>query len=322
MEAKLPRIVVIGSVYIDMTLRCPQIPAVQQSISSTALTYNVTGAGANSATQAALCGCEVQLISKVGGGALAKMVKQSLAEFGVKTDYLCSTEAKNTGVIVTIVNSLGENATLNYAGANCALSTQDIESAEEIIAAADVCLIHGSMPIDAILCAINIAKLHRTKIVINPARPIKTASDLNDNTEELPLEYLVGNIVISNLYEAAEIVDHSAVNNKIAKLIGSEIITRGAEAAVITMGKKGCMVVDRETTEHVDAFDVNLVDNTGTGDAFAGAFAACCAVDDNLIQSVKFASAAGALACTKFGTIEAMSKKVDIIQLLQKEDIE
>jgi sugar/nucleoside kinase (ribokinase family) len=39
-------------------------------------------------------------------------------------------------------------------------------------------------------------------------------------------------------------------------------------------------------------------------------------------QAVKFASAAGALACTKFGSMETMPKKAEIIQLLQREDID
>jgi sugar/nucleoside kinase (ribokinase family) len=39
-----------------------------------------------------------------------------------------------------------------------------------------------------------------------------------------------------------------------------------------------------------------------------------------LREAAKFASAAGALACTKFGAIEAMPTKAEIIELLQKKD--
>ena len=50
--------------------------------------------------------------------------------------------------------------------------------------------------------------------------------------------------------------------------------------------------------------------------------AAYCAVKDDVREAVKFASAAGALACTKFGSIEALPSKAEIIELLQKEDTE
>jgi sugar/nucleoside kinase (ribokinase family) len=67
---------------------------------------------------------------------------------------------------------------------------------------------------------------------------------------------------------------------------------------------------------------VDWVDRTGSGDAFAGALAAYCGVKHDLRAAVKFASAAGALVCTKFGAIEALPSKADIIQLLQNEDID
>jgi sugar/nucleoside kinase (ribokinase family) len=80
------------------------------------------------------------------------------------------------------------------------------------------------------------------------------------------------------------------------------------------------MVVDRSGADHIPAFEVELVDHTGSGDAFAGALAASCAVRDEIREGVKFASAAGALVCTKFGALEALPTKADIIQLLQRED--
>jgi sugar/nucleoside kinase (ribokinase family) len=87
------------------------------------------------------------------------------------------------------------------------------------------------------------------------------------------------------------------------------------------MGKRGCMVVDRESADHIPAFEVELVDQTGRGDAFAGALAAYCAVKYDVREAVKFASAAGALTCTKFGSIEALPTKAEIIQLLQTREL-
>jgi sugar/nucleoside kinase (ribokinase family) len=99
-------------------------------------------------------------------------------------------------------------------------------------------------------------------------------------------------------------------------------VARGVSYAVITMGRRGCMVVDRNSADHIPAFEVDLVDQTARGDAFAGALAAYFAVDNDVRGAVKFASAAGALACTKFGSIESLPTKAEIIELLQKEDID
>ncbi len=318
MTGRIPKVVVVGGTYVDVAIRCSQIPSNGQSVAGSALSYTATGPGPNQAAEVALCGCEVYLVSKVGGDPFGQMVKANLAEFKVNTDYVYTAEAKNTGTVVTLVNAEGENASLIYTGANGALLPQDLDTAEQIISEADVCLIHGHLPQDSILTAIRWAKVHGTKVILNPARPIEQP---DNQTGALPIEYFSVNILIPNLYEAADITEHSAANIRTAKLIGSELVGRGADAAVITMGRRGCMVVDRDSADHIDAFEIELVDQTCTGDAFAGALAACCAVGDELRKAVKFASAAGALVCTKFGAIEALPTKAEIIELLQKEDI-
>ena len=320
MPGKAPKVVVVGGAYVDMAIRCGQVPSPGQSVNGSSVFYTATGPGPNQSAEAALCGCQVHLISKVGGDPFAQMVKTSLAEFHVNTDFVYSAEAKNTGVVVTLVNAEGENTCLTYTGANSALRSEDIDPAEKIISEADICLIHGELPERAVVTAIRCARLHGTKVILNPAGPIERPGRQNS---ALPVEYFSANILIPNLYEAADIVENSPTGTTrpdTAKLIGSDLVARGAGAAVITMGKRGCLVVDRSGADHIPAFDVDLVDHTGRGDAFAGALAAFCAVKDNLREAVKFASAAGALACTKFGALEAMPAKAEIIELLQKHE--
>ncbi len=319
MPGRTPKVVVIGGTYVDMAIRCSQIPPPGRDVAGSALGYTITGPGPNQAVEAALCGCEVHLISKVGGDPFAEMVKRSLTEYGVNTDFVYTAKAKNTGVIVTLVNAVGENASCYYCGANGALAPQDMEAAEQIIAEADVCVIHGRLPQKAIVKALRFARVHATKVILNPARPMEQHGG---QSSDLPAEYFSVDILIPNLDEAAEITEQTGANIRTAKLIGSDLVARGVGFAVITMGKRGCMIVDRSGADHVPAFAVELADQTGRGDAFAGALAAYCAVEDVMKEAVRFASAAGALACTKFGTIEALPTKAEIIQLLQKEEMD
>jgi ribokinase len=319
MQGRIPKAVVVGGTYVDMAIRCDQIPSPGQSFIGSALSYTVTGPGPNEAAEAAMCGCEVYLISKVGGDPFGQLVKANLDEYNIDTTYLYTAEAKNTGTVVTLVDAAGENASVTYAGANSALLPQDIETAEQIIRESDVCLIHGRLPQAAIVTAIRCAKLHGVTVILNPARPLDQPGK---GGSDIPLEYFSADILIPNLYEAADITEHSAANIHTAKLIGSDLVARGVSSAVITMGKRGCMIVDRIGADHIRAFEIELVDQTCTGDAFAGALAASCAVGDDIRRAVKFASAAGALACTKFGAIESLPTKAEIIELLQKQDIE
>jgi ribokinase len=319
MPERNPKVVVIGGTYTDLAIRCVQIPAAGQVMSGSALSCSIAGPGPVQAIQAALCRCEVHLVSKVGGDVFAQMALKSLAEYQVDTEYVFFAEARDTGIIVTLVNSAGENAICHHTGANSALQPADIELAEERIAQADVCLIHGCFPQEAIVAAIRCANLHGTPVILNPARPLEQAGQPSGS---LPSEYFSADVLIPNLEEAAEITDQLASNIRTAKMIGSDLVARGTPCAVITMGRRGCVVVDRNGADHIPAFAVDLVDKTGSGDAFAGALAACYAVKHNVREAVKFASAAGALVCTKFGVIEALPTKAEIIQLLQREDID
>ncbi|MCP4262861.1 MAG: ribokinase [Planctomycetes bacterium] len=318
MSGRSPEVVIIGGTYIDMDIKCGQIPSPGQSVSGSALSYSLTGPGPNQAIEAALCGCSVHLISKVGGDSFAHTAKMILIEYDVDTEFIYTAEAKNTGVVVTLVNSEGENASCYCSGANSALTSEDIEAAEQVISEADVCMIHGKFQQEVIITAVRCAMVHGTKVILNPAAPLNQQGQSGD----LPADYFTVDILLSNLYEAAEIVDQSAASVRTAKLIGSDLVARGVGSAVITMGRRGCMVVDRNGADQIAGYEVELVDQNASGDAFAGALAAHYAVENNVREAVKFASAAGALACTKFGAIEALPTKADIIELLQKEDTE
>jgi ribokinase len=225
----------------------------------------------------------------------------------------------NTGVIVTLVNAEGENADCICCGANTALLSQDISAAERVICDADVCLIHGELPQDVIISALRCAELYGVRVILNPAKPLEQRGR---ETCDLPIEYFSADLLIPNLDEAADIAEQPAASIRTAKLIGSDLVARGTRYAVITMGKRGCMVIGRDSADHVPAFEIEAVDNTGRGGAFAGALAAYLAVKRDIKGAVQFASAAGALACTKLGAIEALPSKAEIIELLQKTEVE
>jgi ribokinase len=265
MVERIPRVVVVGATYIDMAFKCPEIPSAGHTLSGSELAYTVVGPGPIEAVQAALCGCEVHLVSKVGGDPFGLLAKKVLTDYKVNVDLVMTAQAKNTGVLITLVNAEGENAGCHYAGANCALQPADIEAAEDTIGQADVCLIHGCLPQEAIAAALRCAELHGTKMILNPARP----TDQPGLRGELPDEYFSADILIPNLSEAADITDQSA-SIRTAKMIGSDLVARGCRCAVITMGRRGCMVVDRSGADHIPAFEVELVDHTGSGDRGAG----------------------------------------------------
>ena len=88
MSGRSPEVVIIGGTYIDMDIKCGEIPTPGQSVSGSALSYSLTGPGPNQAIEAALCGCSVHLISKVGGDSFAHTAKMILIEYDVDTEFI------------------------------------------------------------------------------------------------------------------------------------------------------------------------------------------------------------------------------------------
>jgi sugar/nucleoside kinase (ribokinase family) len=70
---------------------------------------------------------------------------------------------------------------------------------------------------------------------------------------------------------------------------------------VVKLGALGCAVFDAAGELRVPAFDVAVVDTTGAGDCFAGAFLAALERGLGLAEAARFANAAAALAVQQLG---------------------
>jgi ribokinase len=75
---------------------------------------------------------------------------------------------------------------------------------------------------------------------------------------------------------------------------------------VITIGEDGAVFADGESTGHLPAPEVDVVDTTGAGDAFVGALAAKLARNASLEEAAAYAVRAGAAAVTREGAQGAL----------------
>ena len=81
----------------------------------------------------------------------------------------------------------------------------------------------------------------------------------------------------------------------------ARILQYGAQAVIVTKGEEGCFITTAAERQHLPAFEVPVVDTTGAGDVFHGAFLSGLQRGYALRQAAQFASAVAALKCTKLG---------------------
>ncbi|PKO15480.1 MAG: carbohydrate kinase family protein [Chloroflexi bacterium HGW-Chloroflexi-10] len=84
-------------------------------------------------------------------------------------------------------------------------------------------------------------------------------------------------------------------------LAGPELLKCGANEVVITDGEKGCWYWDKNLSLHQPAFKVNVIDTTGAGDTFHGAYLYGYLQGWDPQKRLKFASAVAAIKCTRIG---------------------
>jgi sulfofructose kinase len=94
---------------------------------------------------------------------------------------------------------------------------------------------------------------------------------------------------------------------------------RHAPNVVITLGSKGLAWMTREGSGLLPAFPVVAFDTTGAGDAFHGAFAACIAQQLDWDMTLRTASAAAALSCTRMGARPGIPRRAEVEDFLSQE---
>ena len=128
------------------------------------------------------------------------------------------------------------------------------------------------------------------------------------------LEYLVLNET------EAEIIVGQKVTDDNMEEVCSAIQELGPEHIILTLGSRGSYVFDKEVQQYVESFTVKALDSTAAGDTFCGAFAvSLVGQDQDIIESVRFANAAGALSVTRQGAQTSIPDLKSIKEFLARQ---
>ena len=114
-------------------------------------------------------------------------------------------------------------------------------------------------------------------------------------------------------FEDAKIITGKSDYEEAAK----EILSWGPKIVAMKLGKMGCLVCSEDERFKIDPIKVNVVDTTGAGDAFDGAFIARYLEGVSLREVAEFANAAGALTTTGKGAVTPIPRREAVFNLLK-----
>jgi len=301
------RILVLGSLNIDLVQRVPRIPAPGETLKGGDLEIFSGGKGANQACAAARLGADVYMAGKVGRDAFGERLRRELAATGVHTERVGeSGRATGSGTIFVLPD--GENMIVIASGANADISPQFAREVITDLRPGDLLLCQLEIPLEAVQAAVTAAHALGVVTMLDPAPGYPLPDDLLRAID----------ILTPNQTETAILLarTESPENFAEAELAARELQGRGANTVIVKMGALGCLLAQGVAATARPGFLVQAVDTTAAGDTFNGALAASLARDGTLLAATQFANAAAALSVTKPGAIASIPSLDDVEEFL------
>ena len=296
----MPNIIVVGSLNADLVVRAPRFPQPGETITGEDLKIIPGGKGANQSVAAARQGASVAMLGRVGNDSFGPELINNLKHNGVDTAHVQIDAEAATGTATIIVDAHGQNSIVLSPGSNGRVSPADLNTVS--FSDYKLLLLQLEIPLEPVLAAAKRAKEKGLRVLLNPA-PART---LPDELIALP-DFIVPNEGELSLLTNQPVQDVASAENAARALL-----TQGAQTVIVTLGPNGALIVNREVTKHIPAFQVDVVDTTAAGDAFIGGFASALLQNKPLGEAVRSGCACGALAATKFGAQPSMPTKAEV----------
>ncbi len=286
------KILVIGSLNMDLAVEVDHIPEVGETILSSSFGAAPGGKGANQACAVGRLVGGCAFIGAVGNDGYGKILQESLQNFRVDTKGLITKPEKATGMAVVMVNKEGNNSIVVVPGANGALTPQDIEGHQNLVEESELLVMQLEIPLETVLYAAKLAKSLGKTVILDPA-PVP------ENFPEELYQYI--DILKPNETELARLTGISAKGTGYVQ--GAEALRRkGVKNVLVTLGEKGAYLdSEKEGRAEIPPFPVKAVDTTAAGDAFTAAVAARLAEGNSLWEAAGFAARVSSIVVTRKG---------------------
>ncbi len=270
------------------------------------------GCAVNTATALVRLGLPVEVIGRIGTDPFGDFILDQLHGRGIGARGVSRDPEVNTSATMVMVDPDGERRFVHYLGANACLKLDDVDF--DMIEEASILHIAGALVlpgIDGEPTAQLLARAHSAGVTTfldvvwdDTGRWMKLLGS------SLPhVDYFV-----PNLTEAQAITGLDDPED-----VALALLDKGVGTVAVKMGADGCLVMTRNGERlRVPAYQVDVVDATGAGDAFAAGFIAGVWLDWPFEQTARFANAVGALSVTGLGASGGLRSLPEVLAFMDE----
>ena len=244
------------------------------------------GMAATAAVALTRLGGKAAFCGRAGDDDVGRTMKQELAEYGVDVSQFKLFPDARSSVSAVLVSSDGERMIVNFSGENIPdnadwLDLDDVKNCSAVLA--DVRWVEGAETLYAK------ARKHGIPTVLdgeNASSEVFSAL--------LPLtDHAIFSLPGLCSFSGHRIADHAETLQSVR--------AHGCRVAAVTLGAQGALWLDEMGLHHQPAFSTNVVDTTGAGDVFHGAYALAISEGMTTPDAMRFSSAVAALKCSHHG---------------------
>jgi sugar/nucleoside kinase (ribokinase family) len=287
-----PLFVTVGAHVLDVHAKYVEtIPEGQGGALIEEIRVSPAGAAGGTAITCAKLGARTVTVGAAGEDDLGDLLVTMLGRLGVETDHIARKEGVQTSASVLPIRPNGDRPALHVIGANGSIAREDIPW--DVIEQADTLHLGGPEFLQ---------ELGPEILSFCREHGVRTSADvLADGWPEL----------LDLIAPALEHVDWFLPNDDQAMALtgtddpeaaGRTLVERGVGGCAITCGARGSLVVTGDGTERVPAFQIEVVDTTGCGDAYSAGFMRGQSLGRTPAESARLGSACASLVAQGLGS--------------------
>ena len=301
--ATTPDIVGIGVCTVDHLVTVPRMPHRNENMRALNYRRQPGGLASCSLVAAARLGARTKIISRIGDDAIGDYIRRDLQSEGVDVSLLLEEAGSESHVSVILVDEgSGDRSIITRPPTGSAIRPTEIK--REDLYGAQVLFVDNMTPATLQLAAW--AREAGIKVVLDPALPYAGIK---------PLLALVDIPIVPEQWAKAWLPDQPPEE------VARRLFDAGAEIAIVTLGERGAVVCWDEGLRRFHAYAVDVVDTTGAGDAYHGAFMYALLQGWDVPRMAKFASAVGSLNCRAMGGRSALPNRAEVDRFMRRAKI-
>ena len=299
-------VVGLGCACLDFLGIVPHLPDQDEQVWMSDSTQQGGGMVSTALVTLSRLGASTAFVGKIGNDTAGRVVKEEFDLYGVDSEHLIVDPVATSPVSMILVDESTGQRTIMAGGSAVDLPASEIPAG--LINSAKYLHLDNTNR-QAALAAARLARDARVPVILD-ADTMSPPDDLEDLLRLT--DYLIASEVFAD--ELTGLADPSAAAQALSGY--------GSAVTVVTLGEAGSLMRAGGRSFHMPAFLVDVVDTTGAGDVYHGAFIFGLLRGWKLEKTVEFASAVAAMSCTRLGGRQGIPNLDEAMYFLRERDAE